>query len=90
MLPLIWGIFAICAVGGFLMLAAYWLDVQDRPDLTLRRRIAWSAGTFLFPLTIPIYAFSAGAQWPAFLRAAAFLPLVALALFLGFALGAFT
>jgi len=90
MLPLIWGVFAICAVGGFLMLAAYWLDVQDRPDLTLRRRIAWSAGTFLFPLTIPIYAFSAGAQWPAFLRVAAFLPATALALFLGFAFGVFT
>jgi hypothetical protein len=90
MLPLIWGIFAICAVGGFLMLAAYWLDVQDRPDLTLRRRIAWSAGTFLFPLTIPIYAFSAGARWPTFLRAAAFLPVTALVLFLGFALGLFT
>jgi hypothetical protein len=90
MLPLIWGIFAICAVGGFLMMAAYWLDVQDRPDLTFRRRVAWSAGTFLFPLSIPIYAFSAGACWPAFLRVAAFLPATALALFLGFALGLFT
>jgi hypothetical protein len=90
MLPLIWGIFAICAVGGFLMMAAYWLDVQDRSDLTFRRRVAWSAGTFLFPLAIPIYAFSAGARWPAFLRVAAFLPATALALFLGFALGVFT
>jgi hypothetical protein len=90
MLPLIWGIFAICAVGGFLMLAAYWLDVQDRQDLTFRRRVAWSAGTFLFPLTIPIYAFSTGAGWPTFLRAAAFLPAAALALFLGFATGLFT
>ena len=90
MLPLIWGIFAICAVGGFLMLAAYWLDVQDRQDLSFRRRVAWSAGTFLFPLTIPIYAFSSGARWPTFLRAAAFLPATALSLFLGFALGLFT
>ena len=90
MLPLIWSIFAICAVGGFLMLAAYWLDVQDRRDLSFRRRVAWSAGTFLFPLTIPIYAFSTGARWPIFLRAAAFLPATALALFLGFALGLFT
>jgi hypothetical protein len=64
--------------------------VQDRPDLTLRRRIAWSAGTFLFPLTIPIYAFSAGAQWPTFLRAAAFLPATALVLFFGFLLGVFS
>ena len=51
MLPVIWSVFAVCAVGGFLMLAAYWLDVQDRPDLTFRRRVVWSAGTFLFPLT---------------------------------------
>jgi hypothetical protein len=90
MLPVIWGVFAVCAVGGFLVLAAYWLDVQDRRDLSLRRRIAWSVGTFLFPLTIPLYAFLGGAGWPAFLRAAAFLPAAALALFLGFALGAFT
>jgi hypothetical protein len=90
MLPLIWGTFAICAVGGFLMLAAYWLDVQDRPDLSLRRRIAWSAGTFIFPLMIPIYAFTAGARWPTFLRAAAFLPALALLLFFGFLFGVFS
>ena len=90
MLPLIWSVFAICAVGGFLMLAAYWLDVQDRPDLTFRGRVAWSAGTFLFPLTIPVYAFAGGADWPTFLRVAAFLPVTALALFFGFAFGLFT
>ena len=90
MLPVVWSIFAVCAVGGFLMLAAYWLDVQDRPDLTFRRRVAWSAGTFLFPLTIPVYAFAGGADWPVFLRIAAFLPAIALALFLGFVLGLFT
>jgi hypothetical protein len=90
MLPVIWAAFAVCAVGGFLMVAAYWLDIQDRPDFSLRRRIAWSAGTFLFPLTIPLYAFLGGAGWPSFLRAAAFLPALALALFFGFALGAFT
>ena len=61
MLPVVWSAFAVCAVGGFLMLAAYWLDVQDRPDLTFRRRVAWSAGTFLFPVTIPVYAFTGGA-----------------------------
>ena len=90
MLPVVWSIFAVCAVGGFLMLAAYWLDVQDRPDLTFRRRVAWSAGTFLFPVTIPVYAFAGGAEWPTFLRIAAFLPTVALALFLGFVFGVFT
>jgi hypothetical protein len=90
MLPVIWTIFALCAVGAFLMVAAYWLDIQDRPDLSLRRRVAWSAGTFLFPLTIPLYAFRGGAGWPSFLRVAAFLPAVALALFFGFAFGLFT
>ena len=60
----IWSVFAVCAVGGFLMLAAYWLDIQDRPDLTFRRRVAWSAGTFLFPVTIPVYAFAAGPIGP--------------------------
>ena len=89
MLPVVWSVFAVCAVGGFLMLAAYWLDVQDRPDLTFRRRVAWSAGTFLFPLTIPLYAFSTGAQWPTFLRVTAFLPAFALALFFAFLFGVF-
>ncbi len=72
------------------MLAAYWLDVQDRPDLTLRARVAWSAGVFLFPLTIPAYAFLGGPAWPPFLRAASLLPAMALALFFGFALGLFS
>lgn len=87
MLPVIWAIFAICTVGSFLMLAAYWLDVQDRPDLTFRGRLAWSAGVLLFPLTIPAYAFLGGPGWPPFLRAASLLPGVALTLFLGFAFG---
>jgi hypothetical protein len=90
MLPVIWAIFAVCAVGGFLTLAAYWLDVQDRPDLTFRARVAWSAGVLLFPLTIPAYAFLGGPGWPPFLRAASLLPAVALALFFGFALGLFS
>jgi hypothetical protein len=90
MLPVIWAIFAICAVGGFLTIAAYWLDVQDRPDLTLRARVAWSAGVLLFPVTIPAYAFLGGPGWPPFLRAASLLPAVALALFLGFVFGVFT
>ena len=84
MLSVIWTIFALSAVGGFIMVAAYWLDIQDRPDLTFGRRVAWSAGTFLFPVTIPIYAFSSGARWPTFLRVTAFLPAFALALFFGF------
>ncbi|HEY7525685.1 MAG TPA: hypothetical protein VIA82_02500 [Candidatus Limnocylindria bacterium] len=90
MLPVIWTVFALSAVGGFIMVAAYWLDIQDRRDLSFRRRVAWSAGTFLFPLTIPLYAFSAGAAWPRFLRVAAFLPAFALALFFAFLFGVFS
>ena len=90
MLPLIWTVFALSAVGAFLMIAAYWLDIQDRSDLSLRRRIVWSAGAFLFPFTIPLYAFRGGAGWPPFLRVAAFLPAVALVLFFAFAFGLFT
>lgn len=86
-LPFIWTLFAVLAVAGFLMIAAYWLDVQDRPDLTFRTRLAWSAGVLLFPVTIPAYAFAGGPGWPGFLRIASFIPAVALALFLGFAFG---
>ena len=83
MLPLIWTLFAVLAVGGFLMIAAYWLDIQDRPDLSVRARIGWSAAVVLFPLTIPAYAFAGGPGWPAFLRAASLVPAVALALVFG-------
>ena len=43
MLPVIWTVFAVLVVGAFLMIAAYWLDVQDRPDLAAGARIGWSA-----------------------------------------------
>ena len=89
MLPLIWTVFALCTVGSFVTIAAYWLDVQDRQDLTFRRRVAWSAGIFLFPVMIPVYAFLGGPGWPRALRIAAFLPAVALALFAGFLTGLF-
>jgi len=90
MLPFIWTAFAALAVGGFLVIAAYWLDVQDRPDLSFRARIGWSAGVLLFPITIPVYALAGGAGWPPFLRAASLVPALALALFAGFVLGAFS
>jgi hypothetical protein len=90
MLPVIWAVFAVCAVGGFIVIAAYWLDVQERPDLTFWQRVGWSAGIFVFPVTIPAYAYLGGPGWPPFLRAAAFLPAVAVALFIGFATGRFT
>lgn len=90
MLPLIWTLFAVLAVGNFLMIAAYWLDVQERPDLSLRARIGWSAAVLVFPVAIPAYAFAGGPGWPRFLRYASVVPALAVALFAGFVLGAFS
>jgi hypothetical protein len=84
-LPVIWTIFALCVVGGFITIAAYWLDVQDRLDLTFRVRVAWSLGILLFPVVIPAYALFGGPGWPRALRIGAFLPALALILFAGFA-----
>ena len=44
----------------------------------------------VFPISIPAYAFVGGPGWPAFMRAASVVPAVALALFAGFLLGAFS
>jgi hypothetical protein len=52
--------------------------------------MAWSAGVFLFPLSIPAYAFLGGASWPLALRIGSVVPAVAFALFLAFAFGYFT
>ena len=90
MLPVIWTAFPVLAVGGFVMIAAYWLDVQDRPDLDARGRIAWSAAVLLFPITIPAYAFAGGPAWPLPLRIGSLVPAAALALFFGFLFGAFS
>lgn len=90
MLPFIWTLFAVLAMAGFVMIAAYWLDVQDRGDLGWRARIGWSAAVLLFPLSIPTYAFLGGPGWPTFLRVASVIPAVAVALFLGFAFGLFS
>ena len=90
MLPVIWTIFAVLVVGAFLMIAAYWLDVQERPDLSVRAKIGWSAAVLLFPLSIPAYAFAGGPGWPTFLRLASLVPALALALFAGFVLGVFS
>jgi hypothetical protein len=90
MLPVIWTLFAVFTVGGFLMIAAYWLDVQERPDLGTGERIGWSAAVLVFPVAIPAYAFLGGANWPAFLRAASLVPALALGLFFGFVFGAFS
>ena len=90
MLPVVWTLFAVLAVGGFLMIAAYWLDVQDRRDLTTRARIGWSAAVLLFPVTIPLYAFAGGPGWPAALRIGSLVPAGAVLLFTGFVTGAFS
>lgn len=90
MLPFIWTLFAVLAMAGFVMIAAYWLDVQDRSDLRARARIGWSAAVLLFPVSIPAYAFLGGPGWPAFLRVASLIPAVAVALFLGFVFGVFS
>lgn len=87
MLPVLWTLFVVLAVGGFLMIAAYWLDVQERPDLGARARIGWSAAVFVFPVSIPLYAFAGGPGWPTFLRLASVIPAIALALFFAFAFG---
>ena len=90
MLPVIWTLFAVLAVGGFLMIAAYWLDVQERPDLSSRARIGWSAAVLVFPISIPAYAFAGGPGWPAFMRFGSVVPAVALVLFAGFIFGTFS
>ena len=89
MLPLIWTLFAVSAVAGFVVIAAYWLDLQDRADLSRLQRVGWSAAVLLFPISIPAYAFFGGPAWPRFLRAASFIPALAVALFLGFVGGRF-
>ena len=90
MLPVIWTIFAVSVVGAFLMIAAFWLDVQERPDLRTGARIGWSAAVLVFPISIPAYAFAGGPGWPVFMRVASLVPAAALALFAGFVLGAFS
>ena len=87
MLPVLWTVFVVLAVGGFLMIAAYWLDVQERPDLSTRERMGWSAAVFVFPVSIPAYAFAGGPGWPTFLRVASVVPGIAFTLFLAFAFG---
>jgi hypothetical protein len=87
LLPLLWTVFVVLAVIGFGMIAAYWLDVQDRPDLSYWRRVGYSVAVIIFPITIPLYALSSGAGWPRVLRIAAFVPVLALALFFSFLFG---
>lgn len=87
LLPLLWTIFVVLAVISFGMIAAYWLDVQDRVDLTFWHRLWYSLATLLFPVTLPVYAMASSAGWPRSLRVAAFAPAAALALFFAFLFG---
>ncbi len=87
MLPFVWAFMVLAVVAGFVMIVAYWLDIQDRADLKPRARIGWSAGIIVFPISIPLYAFFGGGRWPPLLRAASLIPGVALGLFLLFVLG---
>ena len=52
MLPIIWTLFAVLAVGGFLMIAAYWLDVQDRPGALHKLSAIDAANVFIFHMRI--------------------------------------
>ena len=84
LLPIAWAVFVLLAVISFVMVAAYWLDVQDRPELTFRRRVGLSVALAVFPLAIPLYAVLGGAGWPRIMRITSFVPIVALALFAAF------
>jgi hypothetical protein len=86
-LPFVWAFMVLAVVAGFVMIVAYWLDVQDRSDLSPNARIGWSAGILVFPVSIPLYALVGGAQWPLLLKVAAFIPAIALTLFLLFVAG---
>ncbi len=87
MLPIVWAFMVFAVVGGFVMIVAYWLDVQDRTDLRPRAKMGWSAGILIFPISIPLYALFGGPQWPPLLKLAAFIPAAALLLFLLFVFG---
>ena len=89
LLPVVWTLFAVAAVGGFMVIAAYWLDLRERSDLSRWARIRWLVGMLVFPLAIPLYAFAGDSGWPLFLRVASFIPIIALGLFAGFLVGLF-
>jgi hypothetical protein len=86
-LPFVWALMVLAVVAGFVMIVAYWLDIQDRQDLTPNARIGWSAGILVFPISIPVYALFGGPRWPLLLKVAAFIPAIALTLFLLFVFG---
>ncbi len=88
MLPFAWALMVLAVVAGFVMIVAYWLDVQDRPDLSPRARMGWSGAVLVFPVSIPAYALVGGPGWPPLLKVGAFVPAVALGLFLLFVFGA--
>jgi hypothetical protein len=86
-LPFTWALMVLAVVAGFVMIVAYWLDIQDRTDLRPNAKIGWSAAVLVFPISIPLFALVGGARWPTLLKVAAFIPAVALGLFLLFVFG---
>lgn len=87
MLPFLWALMVFAVVGGFVMIVAYWLDIQDRGDLGAGAKMRWSAGILIFPVTVPLYAFRGGGRWPTLLKVASFIPAAALTMFLLFVFG---
>lgn len=87
MLPFVWALMVFAVVGGFVMIVAYWLDIQDRSDLSAGAKMRWSVGILIFPVTVPLYAFVGGGHWPTLLKVASFIPAAALTLFLLFLCG---
>ena len=87
MLPFVWALMVLAVVGGFVMIVAYWLDVQDRP--TSRRGRKWAGR----PASSPSRSRSRSMRFVAAPLATApqgrvaFIPAVALFLFLLFVFG---
>ena len=86
MLPFVWALMVLAVVGGFVMIVAYWLDVQDRP--TSRRGRKWAGR----PASSPSRSRSrstrfVAAQLATAPQVASFIPAVALFLFLLFVFG---
>ena len=86
MLPFVWALMVLAVVGGFVMIVAYWLDVQDRP--TSRRGRKWAGRPGFSPSRSRSRSMRFVApRWPPLLRVASFIPAVALFLFLLFVFG---
>ena len=90
MLPVIWTLFAVLAVGGFLMIAAYWLDVQERPDLSDAITHGLEPRRLRLPRDDPGLRAVGWRPLADVPEVASVVPALAVAMFFGFAFGAFT